>query len=75
MVMESNKFEKDFRNKLNKREIAPSENSWDRLDAMLTVAEKKQPKKDSNDNKIKIKTEAILPDEKKKPETKDSVKP
>lgn len=36
---------------------------------------KKQPKKDSNDNKIKIKTEAILPDEKKKPETKDSVKP
>ena len=45
--MESNKFEKDFRNKLNKREIAPSENSWDRLDAMLTVAEKKQPKKDN----------------------------
>ena len=43
--MESNKFEKDFRNKLNKREIALSENSWDRLDAMLTVAEKKQPKK------------------------------
>ena len=45
--MESNKFEKDFRDKLNKREIAPSENSWDRLDAMLTVAEKKQPKKDN----------------------------
>ena len=43
--MESNKFEKDFRDKLNKREIAPSENSWDRLDAMLTVAEKKQSKK------------------------------
>lgn len=43
--MESNKFEKDFKNKLNKREIVPSENSWDRLDAMLTVAEKKQPKK------------------------------
>jgi penicillin-binding protein 2 len=36
---------------------------------------KKQPKKDSNDNKIKINTEAILPDEKKKPETKDSIKP
>jgi penicillin-binding protein 2 len=31
------------------------------------------PKKDSNDNKIKIKAEAILPDEKKKPEIKDSV--
>ena len=43
--MESHKFEKDFRKKLNQREIAPSENSWDRLDAMLTVAEKKQPKK------------------------------
>lgn len=43
--MESNKFEKDFRNKIKQREIAPSENSWDRLDAMLTVAEKKQPKK------------------------------
>jgi penicillin-binding protein 2 len=36
---------------------------------------KQPPKKDSNDNKIKIKTEAILPDEKKKPESKDSVKP
>ena len=43
--MESNKFEKDFRDKLNQREIAPSENSWDRLDAMLAVAEKQQPKK------------------------------
>ncbi|MGC4101405.1 peptidoglycan D,D-transpeptidase FtsI family protein [Ferruginibacter sp.] len=32
-----------------------------------------QPKKDSNDNKIKINTEAILPEQKKKPETKDSV--
>lgn len=32
-------------------------------------------KKDSNDNKIKIKTEAILPDKQKKPELKDSVKP
>ncbi len=43
--MESNKFENDFRDKLKLREITPSENSWDRLDAMLTVAEKKQPKK------------------------------
>jgi penicillin-binding protein 2 len=32
------------------------------------------PKKDSNDNKIRIKTEAILPNEKKKPELKDSAK-
>ncbi|GAB2837441.1 penicillin-binding protein 2 [Ferruginibacter profundus] len=34
-----------------------------------------QPKKDSNDNKLRIKTEAILPDQKKKPELKDSTKP
>jgi penicillin-binding protein 2 len=31
-----------------------------------------QPKKDSNNKKIIIKTEAVLPDEKKKPEVKDS---
>ena len=33
---------------------------------------KEQPKKDSNDREIIIKTEAILPNEKKKPEIKDS---
>ncbi len=38
--MEPNNIEKQFREKLNQREIQPSENSWDRLDAMLTVAEK-----------------------------------
>lgn len=41
--MEQNKLENEFRNKLNQREINPSENSWDRLDAMLTVAEDKKP--------------------------------
>ena len=40
MTMEPNNIENQFRDKLNKREISPSENSWDRLDAMLTVAEK-----------------------------------
>ena len=40
MTMEPNNMENQFRDKLNKREIKPSENSWDRLDAMLTVAEK-----------------------------------
>ena len=39
--MERNKLEKEFRNKLNKREINPSENSWERLDAMLTAKEEK----------------------------------
>lgn len=34
---------------------------------------KDKPAKDSGDKKIMIKTEAILPDEKKKPETKDSL--
>jgi len=34
---------------------------------------KNQQKKDSGDNKIKIKTEAILPNEKKKPEIKDTI--
>lgn len=44
--MEPNNFEKDFREKLNQRKIEPSDKAWDRLDAMLSVAEeKKQPKK------------------------------
>lgn len=41
--MEPNKLENDFRNKLNQREIQPSEKAWDRLDAMLSVTEKKKP--------------------------------
>jgi len=44
--MEPNNFEKDFREKLNQRNIEPSDKAWDRLDAMLSVAEKKKPKKD-----------------------------
>ncbi|MFC4476784.1 hypothetical protein [Flavobacterium chungangensis] len=43
--MEPNNFEKDFREKLNQREIEPSNKAWDRLDAMLTVAEEKEPVK------------------------------
>lgn len=43
--MEQNKLENEFKNKLNQREINPSENSWDRLDAMLTVAEEKKSKR------------------------------
>lgn len=45
--MEPNNFEKDFREKLNQREIEPSDKAWDRLDAMLSVAEKKKPQKKS----------------------------
>jgi len=40
--MEPNNFEKDFREKLNQREIEPSNKAWDRLDAMLSVAEEKK---------------------------------
>ena len=42
--MEPNKIEKEFRNQLHQREITPSPAAWDRLDAMLTVAEEKQSK-------------------------------
>ncbi len=42
--MEPNNFDKDIQQKFNSRKIEPSAQAWDRLDAMLTVAEeKKQP--------------------------------
>jgi hypothetical protein len=40
--MEPNNFEKDFRQKLNQLKIEPSDKAWDRLDAMLSVAEEKK---------------------------------
>lgn len=43
--MEPNKMEKDFKQKLEQRTIQPSDMAWDRLDAMLSVAENKKPKK------------------------------
>ncbi len=36
-------LEENFRTKLNEREIEPSPAAWDRLDAMLSVAEEKKP--------------------------------
>ncbi|MEY2918487.1 MAG: hypothetical protein RIS73_2201 [Bacteroidota bacterium] len=50
------------------------DDALDKLKKDKEELKKEQPKKDSNDNKIKIKTEAILPDEKKKTEIKDSAK-
>lgn len=41
--MEPNKLEQDFKKKLEQRTIQPSEMAWDRLDAMLSVTEKKKP--------------------------------
>lgn len=38
--MEPNKIENQFKEQLNSREINPSEMAWNKLDAMLSVAEK-----------------------------------
>jgi hypothetical protein len=43
--MEPNKLENQIREKLLGREIKPSANSWDRLDAMLSVQEEKKNRK------------------------------
>lgn len=43
--MEPNKLENEIREKLGKREIHPSAQAWDRLDAMLSVQESKAEKK------------------------------
>jgi hypothetical protein len=44
--MKPNILDNEFKTKLNAREIEPSQMAWDRLDAMLTVAEK--PKRSYN---------------------------
>jgi hypothetical protein len=46
--MEPNKLEQDFRQKLEQRTIQPTEMAWDRLDAMLSVAEKQKNKPGRN---------------------------
>ena len=43
--MAQHKIEKQKKSKLNTREIKPSAQAWDRLDAMLTVSENKKSKK------------------------------
>jgi len=43
--MEPNNIENQIREKLNSREIQPTEMAWDRLDAMLSVAEEKKTKR------------------------------
>ena len=42
--MEQHKLEKQFKEKLNSREIKPSEMAWDKLDSMLSSAEKPKRK-------------------------------
>lgn len=46
MTMEPNNIENQIKQKLESRTIQPSAQAWDRLDAMLTVAEK--PKRNHN---------------------------
>jgi penicillin-binding protein 2 len=55
-------------------DASDEEEALDKLKKDKEELKKEKPKKDSNDNKIRIKTEAILPEEKKKPEIKDSAK-
>ena len=43
--MVPNKLDNQIKDKLNAREIQPTAQAWDRLDAMLTVSEEKKPKK------------------------------
>lgn len=43
--MEPNRIDNQIREKLNAREIQPSVQAWDRLDAMLAVSEEKKSKK------------------------------
>lgn len=43
--MAQNKLETQIKEKLNSREIKPNEMAWDRLDAMLSVAEEKKTKR------------------------------
>jgi negative regulator of sigma E activity len=45
MKMAQNNIENQIREKLNSREIQPTEMAWDRLDAMLSVAEEKKTKR------------------------------
>jgi hypothetical protein len=43
--MEPNKLENQIREKLDSREIQPSEQAWNRLDTMLSVAEEKKTRR------------------------------
>lgn len=43
--MEQNNIETQIREKLNSREIKPTEMAWDKLDAMLSLAEQKKSKR------------------------------
>jgi hypothetical protein len=52
--MEQHKLEKQFKEKLDNREINPSDAAWDRLDAMLSVAESSTDKNTKQKPKRKL---------------------
>ncbi|MFV8363262.1 hypothetical protein ACNQGO_07705 [Flavobacterium sp. ZT3P35] len=52
--MEPNKLEKQFRKQLNAREIQPSEMAWNKLDAMLTVADPSNTEQAKQKPKVKF---------------------
>ncbi|HRA71801.1 MAG TPA: hypothetical protein PLB11_03130 [Flavobacterium sp.] len=52
--MEQNKLETQFKEKLNSREIKPSEMAWDRLNAMLSVAELNDTQQENQKTKSKF---------------------
>lgn len=54
-------------------EEGDEEEGLDNMKADDKLGKKEKPAKDSGNKKMMIKSEAILPDEKKKPETKDTV--
>jgi hypothetical protein len=43
--MAQHNLDNQIKEKLNSRDIQPSAQAWDRLDAMLTISEEKKPKK------------------------------
>lgn len=51
MKTEQNKLEQEFKSKLEERIIQPSDAAWDRLDAMLSVAENESEPEDTSGNK------------------------
>ncbi len=52
--MEQNKLETQFKEKLNFREIKPSEMAWDRLNAMLSIAEPNDTRQANQKTKSKF---------------------
>lgn len=60
--MEPNKLEQDIQQKLQQRTIMPSASAWDRLDAMLTVAEQQaaQPEEETKVIPVKRKNRSWL---------------